>query len=430
MRAWFLSALFGSVLLSAPVAPAPELLVVKAARMLDVRTGEVLAQPVLVIKAGRIQSMGYGRTVKVPPGARVLDLGDALLLPGLISCHEHLLGDWNNLSPTAGLVMSSAESTLYGLRNLSVYMAHGFTTLRDACESDAGYGQLALRNSINKGIIRGPRIVSAGFMISVTGGHGDPDCLAPDQALPRARNLADNVEEIGPAVRKDLKYGVDWIKLAATGGVMDKASDWSAQELSEAQMAAAVELAHRAHKKVMAHAEGTEGIKAAVRAGVDTIEHGTALDEEGARLMAQKGTWLVPTLYAFQHVDEDLAHGLDPVSGEKGRAILVHQKDAFALALKYHLKIAYGVDDEPGNVSKEFSALVRGGMTPLEAIQAATLRGSELLGLQDLIGTLEPGKCADLVAVEGDPLKNIADMEKVKFVLKGGDLFFDPQGNR
>jgi imidazolonepropionase-like amidohydrolase len=313
------------------------------------------------------------------------------------------------------------------LHNLQIWLAHGFTALRDAGESDLAYGQLALRNSINQGLVQGPRIVSAGSFISLTGGHGDADPLAPDQALVRRPNLANNVNEIGDVVRRDIKYGADWIKLMATGGVMDTTSDFTVQELSEEQMAMAVEIAHRARKKVMAHAEGTEGIKAAVRAGVDSIEHGTMLDEEGATLMQQKGTWLVPTLYTFQHgVEVGASLGADPASVEKGKKILGYQQTAFAAALKHHLKIAYGVDDDPDFVSKEFGALVRGGMKPLDAIQAATVRASELLGMSDQIGTLETGKYADVVAVTGDPLVDIQAMEGVVFVMKGGVVFKMP----
>jgi len=255
----------------------------------------------------------------------------------------------------------------------------------------------------------------------VTGGHGDADVLAPDQALPRRPNLADTVDDISRAVRADIKYGADWIKLMATGGVLDPTSDYRVQELSEEQMARAVEVAHRAGKRVMAHAEGTAGIKAAVRAGVDSIEHGTVLDEEGAALMAERGTWLVPTLFTFQHgAETGTSHGADPASAAKEREILKLQQPAFALALKHHLKIAYGVDDDPEFVSREFGALVRGGMTPLAAIQAATIRAAELLERTNDIGEVVPGKFADIIAVEGDPLSDIATMEQVVFVMKGG----------
>src|SRR5581483_4047599 len=243
------------------------------------------------------------------------------------------------------------------VHNLGIWLGHGFTSLRDAGESDVAYGQLALRNSIEMGLISGPRTVSAGNFVSLTGGHGDADILAPDKALPRSPNIADTVDQVAVAVRRDIKYGADWIKLMATGGVMDPISDYTVQELSEEQMAKAVEVAHRAGRKVMAHAEGTEGIKAAVRAGVDSIEHGTMLDDEGAKMMAERGTWLVPTLYCFQHdLETGLSKGRDPRSMAKGIAIVKEQGPAFRRALQYHLKIAYGVDDDDvdESVSKEF----------------------------------------------------------------------------
>ena len=404
--------------------PGKSVTVIRAGRLLDVRSGQVLRNQVLVVEGERIRQVGPAAAAM---GARVIDLSDALVLPGLIDCHAHILGNQKDLSPTQALRLSSAQATLWGVHNLQVWMAHGFTALRDAGESDMGYGQLALRDAINRGLIRGPRIVSAGNFISLTGGHGDVDVLASDQQLGRRPNIADSTAEVGPAVRRDLKFGADWIKLMATGGVMDPHSDFNVQELSEEQMARAVEIAHRAHKKVMAHAEGTEGIKAAVRAGVDCIEHGTMLDEEGARLMEQKGTWLVPTLQTFQRGAElGTSLGQDPIMAQKGKQILKYQQEAFALALKHNLKIAYGVDDDADFVSKEFTALVNAGMKPLQAIQAATIRASEMLGMADQTGTLEAGKYADIVAVSGDPLETISAIENVVFVMKGGEVIKGP----
>ena len=392
-------------------------LAVKAGRLVNVRTGSVVSNAVVLIEGDRITRIGE----EIPAGFSVVDLSGLTVLPGLVDCHAHILGNPKDESATADLRMSSAQAALWGVHNLQIWLEHGFTCLRVAGQSDPGYGQLALRDSVQRGLITGPRIVSAGNYISVTGGHGDADVLAPDQALARRPNLADTVDQVAVAVRRDLKYGADWIKLMATGGVMDPMSDYRTQELSEEQMARAVEIAHRAGKRVMAHAEGTEGIKAAVRAGVDSIEHGTVLDEEGAALMASRGTWLVPTLFTFQHgVVIGASHGADPISVQKGEAILRLQQPAFVLALKHHLKIAYGVDDDPEFVSKEFGALVHGGMTSLQAIQAATVNAAELLGLVKEIGTLEPGKLADLVGVEGDPLTDISAMEHVAFVMKGG----------
>jgi imidazolonepropionase-like amidohydrolase len=404
--------------------------IIRAGRLLDVRSGEYRPGQALLIEGDRIKEIGSLEVVAshAPRETRIHDLSAYVVMPGLIDCHAHILGNPKDVSPIQGLRMSSPQATLWGYRNLQVWLSHGFTGLRDAGEADLAYGQLALRDSINAGLIRGPRIVSAGNFVSVTGGHGDEDALAPDQALPRRPNLADTVDEVAQATRHDIKYGVDWIKLMATGGVSDPMSDFNVQELSEAQMAKAVEVAHRARKKVMAHAEGTEGIKAAGRAGVDSIEHGTMLDEEGAELLGRKGIWLVPTLYAFQHgVEMGTAQGQEQVSLDKTREILKYQQPGFERALKHHLKIAYGLDDDPDFLPKEFGALVKAGMTPLGALQAATVNAAELLGLAD-VGSLEAGRYADVIALDGDPVKDIEAMNRVVFVMKGGDVFHEPVG--
>src|SRR5882672_5295715 len=393
---------------------------VRAGRLIDVRTGRVTTNAYILIAKDRILRIADA----APAGITTIDLSRYTVVPGLIDSHAHVLGNPKDQSSTGGLRMSSAQKAIWGVHSLQIWLDHGFTALRDAGESDLGYGQLALRNSIEKGIIRGPRMVSAGNFVSVNGGHGDADVLAPDQQLPRRPNIADTVDAVSSAVRRDIKYGADWIKLMATGGVMDPISDYRVAELSEEQMAKAVEVAHRAGKKVMAHAEGAEGIKAAVRAGVGSIEHGTVRDEEGARLMEQHGTWLVPTLHTFQSdMERGTSQGRDPVSFAKGVAILKEQQPAFSRALAHHIKIAYGVDDDVDFVSKEFGALVSGGMTPIEALRAATINSAELLGRSGEIGTLEPGKFADIVAVDGDPLADITVMEKIVFVMKGGEIY-------
>jgi len=242
--------------------------------------------------------------------------------------------------------------------------------------------------------------------------------IAPLTEDKRFRRVTD--PDVFTAVANTVPVLASWLP------VMDPISDYRVQELSEEQMAKAVEIAHRAGKKVMAHAEGAEGIKAAVRAGVDSIEHGTVMDEEGARLMEQHGTWLVPTLYCFLHdMLTGTSEGRDPVSFAKGVAILKEQEPAFHRALAHHLKIAYGIDDDPDVVSKEFGALVKGGMAPLDALRAATINGAELTGRSSDIGSIEAGKFADIVAVDGDPLADITVMEKVVFVMKGGEVYKD-----
>jgi imidazolonepropionase-like amidohydrolase len=375
----------------------------------------------ITIKGERVARIGS----TPPEDTPVVELpAELTVLPGLMDCHAHILGDLKDGSPAAALRVSSAQGALWGVHNLQTWLNHGFTTLRDAGESDLGYGQIALRESINRGLITGPRLVCAGGFVTVNGGNGDADVLAPDQSLPRRPNISDTVDDVMRAVRRDLKYGADWIKLIASGGVADPFTDFNTQDLSDEQIKAAVEMAHRAGKRVVAHAEGTVAIKAAVRAGADSIEHGIILDEEGAALMEARGTWLVPTLFAFQHGAElGTSTGADPIIAQKGRDILKYQQPAFELALKHHVKIAYGVDDDPDFVSKEFLSLVKGGMQPLVAIQAATINSAEMLGLSKDIGTLEPGKFADLIAVRGDPLADIGAMERVKVVIKGGSIF-------
>jgi imidazolonepropionase-like amidohydrolase len=421
--------LFFSLLATLNLAPAlaapKQLTRIKTTRLLDVRTGRIMVDQTILLDGNRIVRVAASSDLGQPASqpVRTIDLTGLTVLPGLIDCHAHILGNLKDLSPAAPLRMSSPQGALWGAHNLQVWLSHGFTALRDAGESDLAYGQLALRDSVRMGLIEGPRMVSAGNFISVTGGHGDADVLAPDQALIRRPNLADSVDDIPAAVRHDIKYGADWIKLVATGGLSDPMSDFNVQELSDEQMRKAVEVAHLANKLVMAHAEGGSGIKAAVRAGVDSVEHGTLLDEEGASLMEKQATWLVPTLSVMQrYATISETSGLDQVALAKSRMIVKYQSQAFQLAIKHHIRIAFGLDDDPDFLPKEFSAMVKGGLTPIEAIQAATIHAAELLRLSDEVGSLEAGKFADIIAVSGDPTTDISVMGNVVFVMKGGEI--------
>ncbi len=409
------SAIFISLLIAAVVvAEEPASIAIHSRRVLDVRNGTA-AEGYVVVRGDRIVSVDRS----APGGVRVIELGDATVLPGLIDCHVHLEADWNDFSATSNLRRSSPEKTLDGLMNAQTYLQRGFTTVRDAGTTDPAYDTIALRNAFAQGKFAGPRVFAAGVPISVTGGHADLNPLAPDVPMVKFPNIADTPDEVRVAVRHDLRNGADWIKLMATGGVLDTLSDYNVQELSDEQMKAAVEVAHRAGRKVMAHAEGTAGIAAAVRAGVDSIEHGTVLDEETAKLMAERGTWLVPTLETFQRgVEMGLTSGQEPIMLEKGKAILRYQQPAFERALRHHVKIAFGLDDEPKFTTREFSALVTAGLTPLQALQTATTNAASLLGVD--AGALEAGKLADVMAIDGDPLKDVKALEKVVFVMKGG----------
>jgi imidazolonepropionase-like amidohydrolase len=418
---------FVAIDIALAASPPNELILIRTTRLIDMRKGSIANDQAILVKGPKIVEIGPTPIVRehASGNPRLIDLAGFTVLPGLIDCHAHVLGNLKDLSAVAQLRMSSAQATLWGAHHLQVWLDHRFTTLRDAGEQDLGYGQLALRDSIQIGLIEGPRMVSAGNFISVTGGHGDADALAPDQALPPRPNLADTVDGVSAAVRHDIKYGVDWIKVMATGGISDPMSDFNVQELSEDQMRRAVEVAHRAHKLVMAHAEGQDGIKSAVRAGVDSIEHGTLLDEEGATLMEQKGTWLVPTLAVMQrYATIGRESGLDAVALEKSRVILNYQSDAFQRAIKHHLRIAFGLDDDPDFLPNEFAAMVKGGLTEMEA----TTHAAELLRLSNEIGSLEPGKVADIIAVAGDPTKDIHAMQSVVFVMKAGKTVRDRRG--
>lgn len=392
----------------------PPIVVLHARHLLDVRTGST-SDRFIVVRGDRIDSVA----ASAPAGAKVIDLGDATVLPGLIDCHVHVEQDWTDLSATSNLRMSSPQKTLTGVVNALQYLRSGFTTLRDAGTTDPAYDTVALRDAFAKGSILGPRMFVAGIPISITGGHADLNPLAPDVPMQPLPNIADTVDDAHRAVRHDLRNGVDWIKVMASGGVMDVLSDFRVQELSDDQLRAIVADAHRAGHKVMAHAEGLPGIKAAVNAGIDTIEHGSMLDEDTARLMAERGTWMIPTINTFRRgVSLGLTQGQEPQMLAKGKAILAAIPGAFNAAMRNHVKIAFGDDDDPRFVADEFKAMVEFGMPPLGALQAATINGASLLSVD--AGAIEPGKYADVVAVDGDPLKDIGAMKKVVFVMKGG----------
>jgi imidazolonepropionase-like amidohydrolase len=388
--------------------------IVRAARMLDVASGRMV-QPAVVLTSGdRVAAIN---PPTLPAGAEVIDLGDATLLPGLIDAHVHLMDD-----PGTSWIRQRAYETpalwaLRAARNAERALMAGFTTVRDT--GSTGFVDVAVGQATDAGWIRGPRVVPVGHYITTTGGHCDLTGFAPGilERGPEA-GVADGPEEVRKAIRYQAKHGAKWIKMCATAGVFSFDRTVGAQQYSESELRAGVEEAAPHGMRVAAHAHGTDGIRAAVRAGVRSIEHGSILDDDTIKLMKQRGTWLVPQAYIGQAIDPST---LAPAIRAKHDYINPIARRSLQKAVQAGVSIAFSTDgplpnSDPG---REFGALVQHGMTPLQAIQAATIRGAELLELDDR-GYLAPGKLADIVAVSGNPLENIRTMENVVFVMKGG----------
>jgi imidazolonepropionase-like amidohydrolase len=391
--------------------------VLRAARLLNVRTGQIESPGRLWIRNGRIQPG------EPPAGAETLDLGDRTLLPGLIDCHTHLLVP-AGLGELGYLKRSQGALVLDGVVNARKVLDAGFTTVRDVGAS-AGFGDVALRDAIARGDIPGPRMLVAGPALSITGGHGDLNGFPPHLHTDET-NLVDSPDAGRRTVREWRKRGVDLIKIHATGGVLSNHDDPGAPSFSPSEFKAIVEEAHRRGMDVCAHAHGDAGILEAVLAGVRSIEHGSLLSAATAREMKARGTFLVPTLYALESI---LLPGnpyrVPEGSLAKARALLPLRKAGFKAALDAGLPIAYGTDIgvfEHAQVAADFRYLVSYGMTPLQALRSATLVAADLLRMGGDIGSLEPGRFADVIAVDGDPLKDITTLERVRFVLKQGQV--------
>ena len=395
--------------------------VLQCGLLIDGRSDLPQANVSILVRGDRIEAVGS--RVSVPRGADEIDLSDSTCLPGLIDLHAHLLLDtqqgWGSLTA------SSAEKALLGLRNAQTMLETGFTTLRSPGESDVYYALGDVRDSINRGDFVGPRIFVAHHMLSSTGGHGDFGELAPDLDITIPGRVVDGPDDLRREIRTQIKYGADWIKMAATGGVMSAGDNPNVTAFTDEEFAAAVGETHRHFKKITVHAIGTEGIKAAVRAGVDSVEHGILIDEEGIELMKERGTTLVPTLYVLNYVVEvGPMIGYPEESIKKGEALMVERDQRMRKAFGSGIKVAFGSDTifPHEQAPREFAELVRLGLTPMQAIQAATINAAALLGLDGEIGTLEAGKLADIVATDENPLERIETLEAVSFVMKSGQV--------
>ena len=400
---------------------------VHAGHVLDVKSGKMLADQTLLIEDGKVVAVSATSQAKIPSDAVRIELPDATVLPGLIDAHTHLTMD-----PRFGydtLSISAPRASLIGARNARLTLLAGFTTVRNV--GAQGFTDVALRDAINAGDVPGPRMLVSGPALSITGGHCDNNML-PFEYHATDGGVADGIAAVQHKVRENIKYGADLIKVCATGGVLSLGDNPQASQYTLEEMKAIVADAHRLGRKVAAHAHGAEGIRWAAEAGVDSIEHGSYIDDAGIAVMKEHGTYLVPTLYLGDWMIENAGlTRLPPPLLAKAQEVIPAARKNIAHAFASGVKIAFGTDAAVyphGLNAHEFAVMVRLGLTPLQAIQAATINAADLLGWSARVGTLEPGAWADIVAVDGDPLKDVTTLERVKFVMKGGEVVKNEYG--
>ena len=400
---------------------------IRAGRLIDGTGAAPVRNAVILVVDGRITAVGAD--VRIPSGAEVVDLSDRTVLPGFIDAHVHLTGmvlgepGWEN----ASVRESPADAALRGAAHARQTLAAGFTTVRNV--GAGGFADVALRDAINAGRVPGPRMLVGGHSLGTTGGHCDPTNgylphLLGEEPGPE-RGVADGPEAIREAIRYQVKHGADVIKICATGGVLSEGDSAGVQQYMEDELAAVVAAAHMTERRVAAHAHGTAGIKAAIRAGVNSIDHGSILDDEAIALLKEHGTYLVPTLMAGEAVEAMANSGaLRGERADKARAIAPQMRASIRKAAAAGVKIALGTDAgvmAHGTNGHEFTLMVQwGGMTPMQAIVAGTSAAADLLGWGHRVGTVAPGYLADLAAVRGDPLADITVLERVDWVMKGG----------
>ena len=400
--------------------------VVSADRMIDVVAGHAIDKPQITVTDGRISAVGH-QVDAVPAGARRVELAGMTPLPGLIDMHVHLTSD-PRFSGYRGLEYTDNFWTVVGVASAKKTLEAGFTTVRNVGSSN--YDDVALKQGIEGGYITGPRIVPATYAIGATGGHCDSTEFPPSISAPEPA-VANGPEELRFTVRKLRKYGAEVIKFCGTGGVFSKTDTVGGQQYDLTEMKALIDEAHMLGLKVAVHAHGTAGIKDAIRAGVDTVEHASLADAEAFALAKQHGTWFSMDIYNGDYTAaEGAKNGVFAESLEKDRQITLQQRKTFQAAVKAGVKMVFGTDGgvyPNGDNAKQFAKMVEWGMTPLQAIQAATVNAAQALGRTADVGAIETGHYGDLIAVEGDPLSDVTRLTNVAFVMKGGVVAKDPR---
>jgi imidazolonepropionase-like amidohydrolase len=422
------------VCVAQPPAPGPSAAIValKAARMFDGKSKSLITNAVVIVQANKIVDVGSNLTI--PNDAKVIDLGDATLSPGFIDAHTHLTSDYSgnyNERRLRNLDLNVSEQAIKSTINARVTVEAGFTTVRDVgsrFEASPEFVDVALRNSINKGVVVGPRMLVATKGIGATGGHFDPTGGFRDMLFGREPSYEDGIvdspDEVRKAVRFEVKNGADVIKAAVSGGVLSLADEVDTPQLTSAEIVALVDESHRLRKKVAVHCHGDQAAKEAIQAGVDSIEHGSFMKPETLTLMKQKGTFLTPTLLASEWIMQNMKN-YPPVLQAKARAAYDARSEMFRNAIKMGIKISFGTDAAVfphGQNAKEFKLMVDLGMQPIDALKSATANDAELLGIAQKTGTLEKGKLADIIAMPGDPTADITATEHVWFVMKEGKI--------
>jgi imidazolonepropionase-like amidohydrolase len=398
----------------------PQRTIIRAARLFDAKSGRILPNQTIVVEGEKIVSVGAA--VQPAAGDKVIDLGNATVLPGLIDVHTHLTFD-----PSFGyqeLGISVPREALTGAKNARITLLAGFTTVRNVGAN--GFADIALRDAINAGDVPGPHMLASGPALGITGGHCDNNLL-PYEYHAQSDGVADGVEGVQHKVREVIKYGADVIKICATGGVLSKGDNPQASQYTLEEMRAIAADAHRLGRKVAAHAHGKQGIIWASEAGIDSIEHGSYIDDEAIAVLKKNGTYLVPTSYLNVWLDENMEKiGLPEFYANKQRTIGPISVKNMAHAMTSGVKVAFGTDAAVyphGLNARQLAQYVQMGLTPAQALQTATVNAADLLGWSDRVGSIEPGKWADIIAVDGDPLQNIATTEHVKFVMKSGTVY-------